>query len=126
MPLDAAGIHQATLNIVSNAIDVVKPQTGVVNVRTRFAADTGIADIVISDNGPGIEREKIEEIFEPFKSGKGQGGTGLGLAVVRKIIREHHGRIVVDSRVGEGTIFTIRLPVQEISRTSEETFSTLQ
>lgn len=126
MPLDPVGIHHATLNIVSNAIDAVKATTGVVNVRTHFNADEGIADLVISDNGSGIEREKIEEIFEPFKSGKGQAGTGLGLAVARKIIREHHGRIVVDSTVGEGTTFRIRLPVQDISRMSEETFSTLQ
>jgi signal transduction histidine kinase len=126
MPLDSTGIHHATLNIISNAIDAVKTGTGVVNVRTHFSAEEGIADIVISDNGSGIEREKIEEIFEPFKSGKGQGGTGLGLAVARKIIREHHGRIVVDSALGEGTTFRIRLPVQDISRTSEETFSTLQ
>ena len=126
MPFDPAGIHQATLNIVSNAIDAVKPDTGVVNVRTHFNADEGIADIIVSDNGSGIERDKIEEIFEPFKSGKGQGGTGLGLAVARKIIREHHGRIVVDSTPGEGTTFRLRLPVQDVSRMSEETFSTLQ
>ncbi len=124
VPLDSAGIHQAALNIISNAIDAVKPETGVVNVRTHFNVDEGIADIVISDNGSGIEREKIEAIFEPFNSGKGQGGTGLGLAVARKIIREHHGRIVVESTLGEGTSFRIRLPAQDSARTSEETFST--
>lgn len=126
MPLDGEGITQAALNIISNAIDAVAPKTGVVNVSTLFNAEEGIADIVVADNGPGIEHDKIEEIFEPFKSGKGQGGTGLGLAVARKIIREHHGRIVVESRPGEGTTFRIRLPVQELSRASEETYSTLQ
>jgi signal transduction histidine kinase/pSer/pThr/pTyr-binding forkhead associated (FHA) protein len=126
MPLDSAGVHQVALNIISNALDAVKPETGVVNVRTHFSVDEGIADIVISDNGNGIERDKIEEIFEPFKSGKGQGGTGLGLAVARKIVREHHGRIVVDSTPGEGTTFRIRLPVQDSARMSEETYSTLQ
>lgn len=126
MPLDPSGIHHATLNILSNAIDAVKPDTGVVNIRTQFHADEGIADITITDNGSGIEREKIEEIFEPFRSGKGQAGTGLGLAVSRKIVREHHGRIVVDSSIGEGTTFRIRLPVQDVTRMSEETYSTLQ
>ena len=126
MPLDGAGIHQAALNILSNAIDAVKPGTGMVSVRTSFNSDEGIADLIIADNGLGIERDKIEEIFEPFKSGKGQGGTGLGLAVARKVIREHHGRIVVDSTPGEGTSFRIRLPVQDISRMSDETYSTLQ
>ncbi|HOB74095.1 MAG TPA: ATP-binding protein [Phycisphaerae bacterium] len=126
MPLDPEGIHQATLNIIGNAIDAVAPKTGTVHVSTLFDAEQGIADIVVSDNGPGIEHEKIEEIFEPFKSSKGQAGTGLGLAVARKVIREHHGRIVVESRPGEGTTFRLRLPVQELSRASEETYSTLQ
>jgi signal transduction histidine kinase len=126
IPLDASGIHQAALNIVSNAIDAVKSGTGSVNIRTRFNADDGIADILISDNGSGIERDKIEEIFEPFKSGKGQSGTGLGLAVARKVIREHHGRIVVESVPGEGTTFRIRLPIQDTAQMSDETFSTLQ
>jgi signal transduction histidine kinase len=126
MPLDGEGINQAVLNIIGNGIDAVPAKTGIVNVSTTFDAEQGIADIVVSDNGPGIEHDKIEDIFEPFKSSKGQGGTGLGLAVSRKIIREHHGRIVVESRPGEGTTFRLRLPVQELSKASEETYSTLQ
>lgn len=126
IPLDADGIHQVALNIIGNAIDAVAQGSGVVNVSTHFRPEEGIADLVISDNGPGIERDKIEEIFEPFKSTKGQGGTGLGLAVARKIVREHHGRIVVDSTPGEGTSFRVRLPAQEMARQSEETYSTLQ
>ncbi len=123
IPLDADGIHQVALNVVSNAIDAVASGTGIVNVNTHFNPDEGIADLVVSDNGPGIERDMIEEIFEPFTSGKGQSGTGLGLAVARKIVREHRGRIVVDSTVGEGTTFRIRLPAQETARASEETYS---
>jgi signal transduction histidine kinase len=126
IPVDAAGIHQAALNIISNGVDAVAPNTGKVHVATRFDTESAIADLIITDNGPGIEHEKIEEIFQPFKSGKGQGGTGLGLAVARKIIREHHGRIVVDSTPGEGTSFRVRLPVQELAPASEETFSTSQ
>ncbi len=126
IPLDATGIHHAVLNILCNAVDAVPRGRGVINVNTRFHAEEGIADIVITDNGPGIPPEAVEEIFEPFKSTKGQGGTGLGLAVARKIIREHHGRIVVDSRPGEGTTFRIRLPVQELERASDDTFSALQ
>lgn len=126
MPLDPDGIHQVALNIISNAIDAVPAGKGIINVSTRFNMDDAIADLIISDNGMGIDREQIEEIFEPFKSTKGQGGTGLGLAVARKIVREHHGRIVVDSAPGEGTTFRIRLPAQEGAMSSEETFSTLQ
>ncbi len=126
IPIDEDGIHQVALNIIGNAIEAVPPGEGVVNVSTRFNTDEGIADLIISDNGPGIEHEKIEEIFQPFKSGKGQAGTGLGLAVARKIVREHHGRIVVESTPEEGTTFRVRLPVQELSRESEETYSTLE
>ncbi|UCD29616.1 MAG: FHA domain-containing protein [Planctomycetota bacterium] len=126
IPMDTDGIHQVILNVVSNAIEAVPHGDGVVNVATRFDNEAGIADIIITDNGPGIEHDKIEEIFEPFKSTKGQAGTGLGLAVARKIVREHHGRIVVDSTPGEGTSFRVRLPVQELSYESEETYSTLQ
>lgn len=126
IPIDVDGMHQVALNILTNAIDAVEPKEGRVRVATRFDNEHGIADLIVADDGPGIEPDKIEEIFEPFKSGKGQGGTGLGLAVARKIIREHYGRIVVDSRVGEGTTFRVRLPVQELSRESEETYSTLE
>ena len=126
IPLDAAGIHQAALNIMANAIEAAPQGTGRVNVATHFDNEAGIADFTVSDNGPGIEQDKIEGLFEPFKSTKGQGGTGLGLAVARRVIREHHGRIVVDSKVGEGTTFRVQLPVQQLSPASEETYSTLQ
>jgi signal transduction histidine kinase len=112
------------LNIIVNAIEAVATGTGVVSVSTHFNPTEGIADVVVSDNGPGIEHNKIEQLFEPFKSSKGQGGTDLGLAVARKIVREHHGRIVVESSPGEGTTFRVRLPAQEMSRASEETYST--
>ena len=79
---------------------------------------------------PPCELEKqlgpIEEMFEPFKSTKGQGGTGLGLPVARKIVREHHGRTVVESSPGEGTTFRVRLPAQEMPRASAETYATLE
>ncbi len=124
IPIDPDGIHQVVMNITGNAIDAAPANGGQVSIFTRFHPDEGIADIVFGDNGPGIDPEQIEAIFEPFKSGKGQGGTGLGLAVARKLVREHHGRIVVDSRPGEGTTFRVRLPVQEVKRESEETYST--
>ncbi|HOW69343.1 MAG TPA: ATP-binding protein [Phycisphaerae bacterium] len=123
IPLDADGIEQATMNLISNAIEAVAAKTGVVNVSTRFNAKEAIADLIVSDNGPGIEPNKIETLFEPFKSTKGQGGTGLGLPVARKIVREHHGRIVVESTPGKGTVFRVRLPVQQMPQASGETYS---
>ncbi len=126
IPLDPDGISQVALNLIGNAIEAVSPGSGVVNVATRFNAEEGIADLIVSDNGPGIEPDRIEEMFEPFKSTKGQGGTGLGLPVARKIVREHHGRTVVESKPGEGTTFRVRLPAQEMPRASAETYATLE
>ena len=124
IPLDPDGINQVALNLIGNAIESVDADTGVVEVSTRFYPEEAIADFVIRDNGPGIEPDRIEELFEPFKSTKGQGGTGLGLPVARKIVREHHGRTIVESKPGEGTAFRIRLPAQELYGASEETYST--
>jgi two-component system NtrC family sensor kinase len=68
----------------------------------------------VSDNGCGIPEELHARIFEPFFSTKGSKGTGLGLAVVKKIITEHGGDITVHGAHGEGTTFEIRLPMRSI------------
>ncbi len=70
-------------------------------------------EIKISDTGYGINREDISKIFEPFFSTKGQKGNGLGLAVIWGIIDNHNGTINVESEVGKGTTFTIRLPLAQ-------------
>ena len=67
-------------------------------------------EISVTDNGSGIEQDKLNKIFDPFFTTKGQKGTGLGLAVIWGIIDNHDGTIVVDTKVGKGTTFTIRLP----------------
>jgi signal transduction histidine kinase len=109
---DPEGLHRALLNVMGNALDAVdesaKPK---VTVTTSATAD-GWVQMVIADNGVGIPPQKIEEIFKPFVSTKGAKGTGLGLAVSRKILREHGGDIVVTSQVGKGSEFTIRLPIK--------------
>jgi two-component system NtrC family sensor kinase len=77
--------------------------------------DAGYKDFVeikVSDTGSGIPNESLPRIFEPFYTTKGQKGTGLGLAVIWGIIDNHNGTINVNSKVGNGTIFTIRLPAQ--------------
>lgn len=126
IPLDAEGMSQVALNLIDNAICAVMPSTGIVRVFTRFNSEEGIADLIVSDNGPGMDPDRVEEMFEPFMSTKGNAGTGLGLPVTRKIVREHHGRTIVDTQPGEGTTFQIRLPAQERLRASEETYSTLE
>lgn len=112
VPADAEGIHRALLNIVTNAIDAVEevPDAQVLVGTSRESA--GWAKLQVKDNGPGIAEEKINDIFRPFVSTKGAKGTGLGLAVSRKILREHGGDILVQSKPGKGSLFTLRLPLR--------------
>jgi signal transduction histidine kinase/pSer/pThr/pTyr-binding forkhead associated (FHA) protein len=108
-------IHRALLNIVGNALDAVEESAEPkVKVKTTKEAseEGGWVLIHVLDNGPGIAPEKQAEIFRPFVSSKGNRGTGLGLAVSRKILREHGGDITVQSQVGKGSQFTLRLPVR--------------
>jgi signal transduction histidine kinase len=75
-----------------------------------------MAEISVRDTGVGIPAEKLHRIFEPFFSTKdadeqGQGGTGLGLSMCREVIESHKGRIRVESAVGKGTMFTLKLPL---------------
>ena len=78
---------------------------------------SNMAEIVVADTGVGIPPEKLRHIFDPFFTTKagpdetGKGGTGLGLAICRDIIEAHNGRIRVESLVGRGTTFTVKLPV---------------
>ena len=110
-PADYDGIHRSLLNLVSNALDAVEdvelPQ---VTVATRLDADPGWVRLEVRDNGTGIPGEKLNEIFRPFVSSKGARGTGLGLAVSRKTVREHGGDITVQSQPERGSTFVVRLP----------------
>ena len=110
--VDPEGIHRALLNVVTNALDAVSERPNPqVTLGTR-PAEEGWLKIVVVDNGVGIEPAKLAEIFKPFVSTKGSGGTGLGLAVSRKILREHGGDILVRSQVGVGSKFSLRLPIK--------------
>ncbi len=109
VPADSAGLHQALMNLLNNALDAVEPGSGAITVRCEYDDARNEAMIAISDNGTGIEGEAVERLFTPFYSTKGQQGTGLGLAVTKKVIDEHQGRLDVNSEPGVGTTFTIRL-----------------
>lgn len=110
---DPEGIHRALLNIAGNALDAVE---GRKNPQIAFltALETGgeWVRVAVVDNGIGIESEKLPELFKPFVSTKGVRGTGLGLAVSRKILREHGGDILVQSVPGKGSKFILRLPLK--------------
>jgi two-component system, NtrC family, sensor kinase len=113
VPADPDGINKALLNIISNALDAVEGQPEpYIGVQTLMEAGGHWARIVIVDHGVGIPADKFGEIFKPFVSSKGSRGTGLGLAVSRKILREHGGDIQVQSQVGKGSKFILRLPMR--------------
>ncbi len=116
IPLDYDGIHQVVLNIVTNALDAVQPDRGIVNVRTRYDAAARLVLVAVQDNGPGVPPDARERIFQPFYSSKGHAGTGLGLAVARKIVRELGGEIrLVDPPEG-GAEFQVCLPTTRGAR----------
>jgi signal transduction histidine kinase len=113
VPCDPDGIHRAVLNIVSNALDAVDDRPGSkVAVQTLLEPDGSWVKVIVLDNGPGIPADKVDDIFKPFVSTKGARGTGLGLPVSRKILREHGGDIVVQSVPEKGSKFTLRLPMK--------------
>jgi len=111
VPLDSEGIHQVVNNIVLNAIEAAPEKGGRINISTSYRLDAGCAALSIGDNGPGIAAEDLGRIFEAFHSSKGQAGTGLGLAAAKKIVAELNGTIEVDSVLGEGTTFHVKLPI---------------
>ncbi len=109
-------IEQVLLNLIINARQAM-PRGGKLRIDVRSNHETRMAEIRIVDHGCGIPPEKLRLIFEPFYTTKkpdeqGHGGTGLGLSVCRQIIEQHHGRIRVESLVGKGSAFTIKLPLQ--------------
>lgn len=114
VPCDAEGAHQAIQNILLNAIDASPPKTGLIRVRSGFSADAGEVIVTIDDNGRGIEAQNMKTIFDAFQSGKGQGGTGIGLAAARKIMDEMQGHIEVESEVDKGTTFRLRFPMESV------------
>lgn len=108
---DHEGMHRALLNIVSNAIDAAEDSTdGAVVVQTGYDIQNDSMLVAISDNGPGIPLEVRHTIFNVFESSKGSRGTGIGLPVSRKILREHGGKIQIEGEPGEGTRFVLSWP----------------
>ncbi len=110
-PLDPHGIETCLTNLVSNGIDAAmlrEEPGGKVIVRTREEG----ADLIVevADNGSGMDQEVKEKVFTTFFTTKGGKGTGLGLLTTRKIVQEHGGRIEMDSVIGRGSVFRIRLP----------------
>jgi len=120
---DPEGIHRAVLNIATNALDAVEgmaDRPGRVVVETGYNSDTNSVYVTVADNGPGIPTAILPTMFNIFESTKGARGTGIGLAVSQKIIREHGGDISVSSEIGRGATFTLEWPVLEDDASAAE------
>ncbi len=110
----AAALQQILLNLVLNACQAM-PDGGTVRVAVRPLRGRRTVELVVEDTGVGIPKEKLRRVFDPFFSTKtgstsGRSGTGLGLAVCRELVLAAGGRIRVESKLGVGTRFIIRLP----------------
>ena len=109
---DSAQIEQVLLALIMNAIDAM-PRGGNLWVRAAAASSGGELELRVRDDGSGIAPEILSQIFEPFLTTKERGhSVGLGLAISHSIVERHGGRIEVQSEVGRGTTFTVRLPLQ--------------
>ena len=121
---NANHIQQMIMNLYLNAVDAIGIKAGKIGVSLKIvkglpetlstteSVGRNYINIRITDNGSGVKPEIIDSIFEPFFTTKGTGeGTGLGLAVVHGIVKEHHGEIQVESRPGKGSTFSVFLPV---------------
>ncbi len=111
--VDAQQLHQALMNIILNSLEAM-PQGGKLKVRSGYDQRGEAVKIEITDTGYGIPEENLHHLFEPFFSCKPEGkGTGLGLSIVYEVIDEHNGSIELESEVGKGTIFTVKLPIHK-------------
>jgi signal transduction histidine kinase len=101
-------MERVFINLFANAIDAM---SGEGTLRVQALKGQRAVSITVSDSGRGIPPERVEKIFEPFYTTRDK-GTGLGLAIIFSIINKHHGEISVESRPGEGTAFTLTLPIR--------------
>jgi signal transduction histidine kinase len=111
-------LAQVFLNIVINAVEAMSDDGRLV-IHTRISDGGDWVQITFADNGPGMDEQTKASIFEPFFTTKST-GTGLGLAISYGIIERHNGEIQVDSAAGAGSIFTVRLPVADVTRSGED------
>lgn len=112
MRMDPELMRNCLCNFISNSMQAM-PEGGAITVSARVDRESGECHLGFSDLGVGIEEQDLEKVFQPYFTTR-EAGIGLGLAITERIIREHGGRITVDSRKGEGTTFTVILPATAI------------
>jgi signal transduction histidine kinase len=107
---DEEQMYEVALNLLVNAIEVLPPG-GAITVTIRGNGD-GFSGFDVRDDGPGVPDAIRDQIFRPFFTQR-EGGTGLGLSFVQRVVHEHKGRISVESTAGRGSIFRVSLPIAE-------------
>jgi len=118
--VDVGQMQQVFLNIILNAVEAMEGK-GSLSVSSRVEQQGQQVAITIRDDGPGMTPEVQKKIFDPFFTTKPQGkGTGLGLAIAYGIVQKHKGEIIVESRVGAGSQFTVRLPIAAQMKMAQE------
>jgi signal transduction histidine kinase len=108
MKVDAAKILRGFINIMKNAVDAM-PEEGTLEIRSTQT--NGNVEIAFEDNGAGISEKTMPKLFTPLFTTKAQ-GIGLGLAICKRVVEAHGGKITVESVVGKGTTFTVTLPIE--------------
>lgn len=117
--IDPSQIQQVFMNMIMNASEAMDGN-GQLILATRYHPDEAAIEVAFTDTGHGISEENIERIFDPFFTTKEVGhGTGLGLAISYGIVKEHKGSIAVESEIGKGTTFRVRLPVMANGESKE-------
>ena len=109
IPVDANMLYQAFLNILINAMQAM-PDGGKISIRLRAAGPA--VSVTFADNGEGVPAELLDKIWDPFYTTK-EKGTGLGLGIVKNIIKAHGGRTSIDNRPGGGATVTVTIPIQQ-------------
>jgi len=105
-------LEQVIVNMLINASQAIEKERGTITILTGYEESKKEIRLEIKDNGKGMDENTVKQIFNPFFTTKRtRGGTGLGLSIAYGIIKEHRGRIDVDSEVNKGTAFIIHLPV---------------
>ncbi|MBI5726304.1 MAG: hypothetical protein HY965_00505 [Ignavibacteriales bacterium] len=106
-------IEQVISNLILNASDAIEGDNGCIKIKTAFDVQANEVVLIVSDNGCGMDEKNQKRIFDPFFTTKrNRGGTGLGLSISYSIVKDHGGKIDVESRIGGGTKFIIRIPVK--------------
>jgi len=109
VPFDYKQLRQVLLNLFKNAMEAM-PRGGELTVASRRRGPN--LEISVADTGQGMSPEVMDKLFQPYFTTK-EKGTGLGLAICRSIVEEHGGGLLVDSTPGQGSTFTIQLPLTE-------------